>query len=515
MAVKLFAAIVIGSTETEMKLYDLSQRRGIRQLSCVSRRIDLGIDAYDRGRLSTEKVERLVETLKDFRRQMDGFHVDGYRMVGTSALREIRTGLITKDHIEKQTGLSLTILSNSEQRFLDYKSIASQTDSFEEVIKSGTAIVDIGGSSVQISVFDKDKLFTTQNIRIGKISTQVRFHPLARNNEHYEKILAQLMDLELTGFGKLYQKDRQIKTLIATNRELQQLFKPLAEKKASSIVSKEEFLDLYRQIVYLDPGEITTRLGVPSETARFAVSSMIICRSLLERFEADSVWLPDVSIGDGLAYDFAMQNKAIRSPHAFDEDIIAASRSIAKRYKSNQAHTKMVEEISLILFDRMKKVHGMGKRERLLLQISAILHNCGKYISLRDVSDCAYNIIMATEIIGLSHAERQIVANVVRFNTAALLYFDDLNLTSTVSMEEYLVIAKLTAILRAANALDRSHSQRISSISVVLKGDEVVITAQSGEDLTLEKGTLEAGGNSLFEEVFNLKPVLHQKKPVS
>ena len=56
MAVKLFAAIVIGSTETEMKLYDLSQRRGIRQLSCVSRRIDLGIDAYDRGRLSTEKV---------------------------------------------------------------------------------------------------------------------------------------------------------------------------------------------------------------------------------------------------------------------------------------------------------------------------------------------------------------------------------------------------------------------------------------------------------------------------
>lgn len=400
MAVKLFASIVIGSTETEMKIYDLSQRRGIRQLDCISRRIDLGIDAYDRGRLSTEKVEYLVETLKDFRRQMDGYHVDGYRMVGTSALREINTGLITKDHIEKQTGLSLTILSNSEQRFLDYKSIASQTDSFEEVIKNGTAIVDIGGNSVQISVFDKDKLFTTQNIRIGKISTQVRFHPLARNNEHYEKILTQLMDLELTGFGKLYQRDRQIKTLIATNRELQQLFRPLAAKKGDSIVSKEEFLDLYWQIVYLDPGEITSRFGVPSETARFAVSSMIICRSLLERFEADSVWLPAVSIGDGLAYDYAMQNKAIRSPHAFDEDIIAASRSIAKRYKSNQAHIKKVEEISLTLFDRMKKVHGMGKRERLLLQISAILHNCGKYISLTDVSDCAYNIIME---IGRAH----------------------------------------------------------------------------------------------------------------
>ena len=39
----------------------------------------------------------------------------------------------------------------------------------------------------------------------------------------------------------------------------------------------------------------------------------------------------------------------------------------------------------LKLFDQTRRVHGLGKRERLLLQISAILHNCGKYISLTDV----------------------------------------------------------------------------------------------------------------------------------
>ncbi len=81
---------------------------------------------------------------------MDGYHVDSYRMVATSAIRELKTALITKDYIEKQTGLKLTILSNSEQRFLDYKSIALDTDSFEEIIQTGTAIVDIGGNSLQI-----------------------------------------------------------------------------------------------------------------------------------------------------------------------------------------------------------------------------------------------------------------------------------------------------------------------------------------------------------------------------
>ena len=171
MAVKLFASILIGSTETEMKLYELAPRKGMHQLSCASRRIDLGVDAYSRGIISTKKMEQLIVTLREFKKVMDGYNVSGYRMVGTSALRVLQTKLITKGYIEEQTGLKLTILSNSEQRFLDYKSIASETDSFEEIIKTGTAIVDIGGNSCQISVFDKDKLITTQNIQIGKIST--------------------------------------------------------------------------------------------------------------------------------------------------------------------------------------------------------------------------------------------------------------------------------------------------------------------------------------------------------
>ena len=95
MAVKLFASILIGSTETEMKLFQLSPRKGMLQLSCQSRRIDLGSDAYARGTLSTQKVELLVRTLKSFKKTMDGYHVDSYRMVATSAIRELRTALIT------------------------------------------------------------------------------------------------------------------------------------------------------------------------------------------------------------------------------------------------------------------------------------------------------------------------------------------------------------------------------------------------------------------------------------
>lgn len=66
--------------------------------------------------------------------------------------------LILVDYIEKQTGLTIEVLSNSEQRFIDYQSIASVTTEFESIIQNPAAIVDIGGSSMQVSLFDKDKL---------------------------------------------------------------------------------------------------------------------------------------------------------------------------------------------------------------------------------------------------------------------------------------------------------------------------------------------------------------------
>ena len=138
--------------------------------------------------------------------------------------------------------------------------------------------------------------------------------------------------------------------------------------------------------------------------------------------------------------------------------------------------------LALTIFDKMKSVHGLDRRERLLLQIAVLLHDCGKYINMAQSSACSYNIIMATEIIGLSHAEREMVANVVRFNSSLFMSYEELAAGSLLDREEYLIIAKLTAILRVANALDRSHKQKIKDIKVSMKGGH---TMQILVDLSL------------------------------
>ena len=137
-----------------------------------------------------------------------------------------------------------------------------------------------------------------------------------------------------------------------------------------------------------------------------------------------------------------------------------AARNIGKRYGVSKAHILHLDELAMKIFNSMKKIHGMGARERLLLQIAIHLHDCGKYISLSNYADCSYHIIMSTEIIGLSHRERNLIAHVVRFNTTRFAHYQELSQTSEISEADYLLIAKLTAILRLSNALTAAICRR-------------------------------------------------------
>ena len=153
----------------------------------------------------------------------------------------------------------------------------------------------------------------------------------------------------------------------------------------------------------------------------------------------------------------------------------------------------------------------MGARERLLLQIAVQLHDCGKYISMADVAECSYRIIMATEIIGLSTEERQVIASAVRYNTTDFVYYENFDDGSGLDKDRYLLVAKLTAILRLANAMDRSHYQKVQGLRAVLKDRELHLIIDSNRDISLELGLLKEKVD-FFEEVFGIHLVLRRKK---
>ena len=503
MNIQTFAAIDIGSFELTMKIYDFSGKNHMREVDYISRRLDLGTDTYSRGKISNDKMDELCRTLNEFRDIMKTYRVEEYHVCATSAIRETENITIVQDQIAQRTGMNIEVLSNSEQRFLDYKAVAARGEAFRRIIQEKTAILDIGGGSIQLSLFENEKLVSTQNLRLGVLRIYEFLNRYAQKSSQYENIIDEMAMAQLEIYKKLYLKDREIKNLIV----IDDYISPIALRRArgdvsKTVISTEEFATILEQL--------KNKSFFTEESTPLIFISAVLINRIAELMEAKSIWMPGASLCDGMAYEYAEKMKMFQGEHDFEEDIIACAMNISKRYMGSRKRAETLENISITIFDAMKKIHGLKKRERLYLRLAAILHDCGKYISMVNIGETSYQIIMATEIIGLSHTEREIVANVVRFNHSPFVYYGQ-QTTRGLDRDAYMIVAKLTAILRLASGMDRSHKQKLSGLKGTLKDNQLLLTIDTQEDITLEKGFFE-DREEFFKEVFSIKPVLKQYK---
>lgn len=514
MAVRTFAAIDVGSYELAMKIFEISPKTGLKEIDHIRHRIELGTETYSTGKIGSERVDELCEVLKDFKAVMDSYRVDAYKAYGTSAIREAQNTMLVLDTIENRTGLKIDVISNSEQRFLDYKAIASKGEGFQKIIEKGTAIVDIGGGSVQVSLFDKDSLVTTQNIRLGVLRMRDRILSVAARPGRYAQLIEEMVDNQLEVLKHMYFKGREIENIIVVDDYLSLVMRnPKICGQDDGVMTKERCLEFVELLQTRNRQETAQALGIEEENVLLLFCSAILMKRMLEVMDAKLLWAPGVTLCDGMGYEYAEKNKLITLDHDFEKDILACCENISKRYMGSKKRSESVENISLTIFDSMKKIHGLKKRERFLLQLSAKLYDCGKYISMANVGECSYSIIMATEIIGLSHLEREMIANIVKYNRMEFAYYAELSKHAIIDKTAYRTIAKLTAILKLANGLDRSHKQKFKKVRAQLKENELVLTIDTSEDITLEKSLIGPKA-AFFEEVFHVRPVIRQKRMV-
>ena len=512
MTGEVFAAIDVGSYEVALKIFELSDKNGVRELDHVRHRIDLGSETYATGKISSEHVDEMIKILNEFRQIMRGYGASRYRACGTSAIRETRDIVVLRDLIRQRARIRVDVLSNSEQRFLDYKSIALKNDQFQEIIKRPTAIVDIGGGSMQLSIFEKDALIATQNLRLGVLRLHATMQRVQATRKKYYELVSELVNSQLSVFSKMYLKDREIENLIIIDDYVTPVIRRiLDDRKTGGVATSDEYMEFFERAGDTNAGDIAKKFNIPEENIPLLYVSAILIKCVLEMTGAGKIWAPGVTLCDGIAYEYAEKKNFIQSPHDFEHDIISCAQNMSKRYMGSKVRRETLWEIAAEIFDNTKRIHGLGKRERLLLQVAAMLHDCGKYISMVNLGDCSYNIIMSTEIIGLSHKERLIVANVVRYNHEAFDYYDSgSRFLEGLSYEDYLKVAKLTAIIRVANGLDRTHKQKFKDVKVTVKDNMLVINIDTRADITLEKGLFKARAE-FFEEVFGIKPVIRQK----
>ena len=114
----------------------------------------------------------------------------------------------------------------------------------------------------------------------------------------------------------------------------------------------------------------------------------------------------------------------------------------------------------------------MKKHDRELLEYATFMHDIGYYISYRKHHKHALYIIRHSDLRGFTEDEIDIMANVARYHRRSTpkkrhLFYK--------KMEKPLrkKVKKLSAILRVADGLDRSHYQNVQKLEIDNREDKV------------------------------------------
>lgn len=503
---EIIAGIDVGSHALRMKIAEINDRAEMKVLELARQPISLGSDTYALGKVSFETVDRTCEILKGFRRLMKDYKVKTYRAVGTSAIREAENRDYIVDQIKLKTGLDIDVISNAEERSLTYKAIRENLPEVLKMRNEGVLILTVGAGSIELSIYHDNFLKYSHNIKLGSLRLREVLSGLEGRTLNFPKIMEEYIHANI---DRLEVSKELCKYFIALGGEIRTISKlcnKTKEFEKLKYIRQEDFLNLYNKMVNKSSASIMKEYNVTSERANVLVPSMMIFQHFLEMTEVKGIHAPLISLRDGIISEMIDQRFDTKRKKDFMNDIISYVRHLARKYQYDRAHAEDVEEKSLYLFDELIGLHGLGDRERRLLQLACIIHDAGKFINQNKHYVHSYNLIMAAEIIGMSQEDLEVIANVARYHSQEVPRYSHENFRR-LNEHNRVIVAKLSSIIRLADALDRSHKQKIKDIKLTLDEKDVYIRGESKHDTLLEEWTFESK-SEFFQEVFGVTPIL-------
>ncbi|BCY18383.1 hypothetical protein hrd7_22320 [Leptolinea sp. HRD-7] len=159
-------------------------------------------------------------------------------------------------------------------------------------------------------------------------------------------------------------------------------------------------------------------------------------------------------------------------------EIHSAVIELAKTCESEFIHVNHVARLTMRLFDDLQSAHHLNKKDRFLLQSAAILHDIGWVEGWRNHHKTSLRIILETQLLPFNHHDRLIIGSIARYHRKALPNMSHDHFAA-LNMNDRKKVQIMSAFLRLADGLDRTHQGRIKDLVCKLKKDKIVISCAS------------------------------------
>jgi exopolyphosphatase/guanosine-5'-triphosphate,3'-diphosphate pyrophosphatase len=504
----LVGAIDIGSNSIRMLIAQVLADGQIETLESLQRPVRLGQDTFRRERLSSETMRAAVAILRDFRRLLDSYGVRQIRTVATSAVREARNSDTFLDRILMATGLDVAVIDTSEESRLMVAAVRQAAGRAISSRMRRTLVAEVGGGSTLLTLLHRGEIESSLSLRLGAIRLQESLGTSYETPARSAGMLRERIASDIASLQNTVHLEG-ISTLVAVGDDArfmaERVGSPLGE--GLHAIPADEFSKQTARCASLSADDLVRQYGLPYSEAETLVPALLIYEALIGVTRARRVIVADVSMRDGLLLD-VVRSATGQEDLSLTEGVLHSAAAVAEKYRVDTRHARHVADIALRLFDDMAADHGLSRRHRLLLETAAMLHEAGSYVSNRAHHKHSYYLIANSEIFGLTRNELDIVAQVARYHRQAMPKPTHLPYMA-LPREQRMVISKLAALLRVADALDQGHQQRVRDFRCRRSDEELTLQVAASGDLILEAKSLEAKGD-LFEDIYGLRVRLEE-----
>ena len=509
---KTFAAIHLGSETMGMQIVEFSDMSDIRVIDETNRRVALGEETFKFGRLSFQTVRDICELLRGYKRLLSEYQVTEYRLLATTAIREASNQQYIIDQIQVRTGFRVEVIDMPQEIYFKYAAI-QQTLQAKKVIRreEGLLLVDISSGGLGITLWENGSIRYQQNIHLGLIRVREGFEPQERASSHFPQALTEYIHSTISPVRSALVQGTP-RFLVITGSETGLVLKMLGRNPKDrhfERISLGDFAALFEDVRLLKVPQLIKIFSLNEAAAEMVLPTLTLYQELLSLSQVEEILVPPDRFLDGVVYLHVAEVAQDPWQRALEEEVVGLARSLAVKYGYDAAHARQTEVFALQLFDKLKRSQGLSDRDRFLLRILCTLHDIGKFVSLRRHYFYSYRLIISSDILGLSEDEKEAVAIAAYSHARGVPDQADVPY-HRLDMSKKAVVAKLAAILALADAMDRSYRQKIDHCVITHKGDELVISVSSRQDISLEAWTF-SGKADFFADVFGLHPILERR----
>lgn len=245
----------------------------------------LGDEVFDQGRISKKKTEQFVDCIQAFKLIAHIFEVEQLRAVATSAMREAKNGEKVQAKIKEKTGVHIEIISGQTEAELIFGTfLLVDFDKSQPFI-----VVDVGGGSTEISVFENGQKRASKSFEIGTIRM---LHGKVSKKTWTEITNWIQVEVDLTIPHRLF----------GTGGNINKIHKIVGLKDKDSL-SSSKMNTLLHQLEKLSVEERIDQFQLKPDRADVIVPALEIYLFVMKELGIQHIAVPKIGLSDGIIYD--------------------------------------------------------------------------------------------------------------------------------------------------------------------------------------------------------------------